>query len=104
MFVVGYKVDQRVKLADSCCCLMQLDNGMGGAEHYFYVPDRCKPAVEDLPEASGRLDMPAHRLDCLLAQPASGLPPGAPDRGGVSPRPRKFRQSEPRRVCRRLHS
>ena len=71
-----------MSLSFSRCCLVQLEEVVGGADHRPLASDVRKSAEEELSEASGLLDVPEHRLDDLLAQPVSTSPPGLADRVG----------------------
>ena len=64
----------------SCCCFVQLEEVVCGADHRPFASDLGETAEEELSEASGLLDVPEHRLDHLLSQPVSTSPARPSDR------------------------
>lgn len=46
----------------------QLQEVVGDADHRPFASDLIEPMQQELPEASGLLDLPEHRLDDLLSQ------------------------------------
>ena len=80
----------------SCCCPVQLEEVVDGADHCPLGSDVVETAEEELAEASGLLDLSEHRLDDLLAQPVSRSPSGPADRVGHCLHPWLALQHTPR--------
>ena len=71
----------------SPCSVGQLGQIVDGASHRPLASDLVEAPRQELPEASGLLDLSEHRLDDLLAQPVAATPAGAlelPCHGGLA--------------------
>jgi len=68
----------RVPLCLSCC-LVELEDVVGGADHGPFASDLVEPSEEELSEASGLLDLTEYRLGGLFSQPISATSPSASD-------------------------
>ena len=71
----------------SPCGVGQFEQIMDGANHRPLASDLVETPQQELPEASGLLDLSEHRLDDLLALPVAATPAGAlelPCHGGLA--------------------
>src|SRR5258705_11468855 len=66
----------------SPCCVCELEEVVGGAEHCPLTSDLFEPAQQELSEPSGVLDVTEDRLNDLLSQPVAAAPPCAFELGG----------------------
>ena len=60
----------------SPCGVGQLEQIMDGANHRPLASDLIETSQQELPEASGLLDLSEHRLDDLLSEPVATSPAG----------------------------
>ena len=68
----------RVPLCLSCC-LVELEDVVGGADHGPFASDLVEPSEEELSEASGLLDLTEYRLGGVFSQPISATSPSVSD-------------------------
>src|SRR5829696_429960 len=66
--------EKRGRPASPACRLSELEEVVDGADHRPLSPDLIKASQQELPEASGLLDLPEHGLHHLLAQPVTAFP------------------------------
>src|SRR4028118_517599 len=62
------------------CRLCELEEVVDGADHRPLGSDLIKTSQQELPEASGLLDLPEHGLHHLLPEPVAAPPPRSPPR------------------------
>src|SRR5918997_5799762 len=62
--------------ASPTCRLSQLEEVVDGADHRPLGSDLIKASQQELPEASGVLDLPEHGLDHLLPEPVAASAAG----------------------------
>src|SRR5215212_6850093 len=66
--------EKRGRPASPACRLRELEEVVDGADHRPLAPDLIKTSQQELPEASGLLDLPEHGLHHLLAETIPATP------------------------------